>query len=82
MFKLMENELDRVYSSLSKTLAFLINVETFAGYILEDDDRKKYTKEMIAVTEEILEKTHSMTEKIETEQECIETIKDEILELL
>ena len=81
MFKLMENELDMVHSSFSKTHAYVTNVETFAEYILEDDDRHKYTKEMVEIIEDVHERISIMFDKITTEQEYIEKIKDKIVKL-
>lgn len=81
MFKRLENELDMVHSSFSKTYAYAKNVETFAEYILEDDDRGKYTKDMIDLVEEIYARTEKIFDKITLEQDFIEKIKEKIVEM-
>ena len=70
-----------VHSSFSKTFAYIKNVETFAEYILEDDDRGKYTEEMVDIIEEIHERINKMFDKITTEQKFIEKIKEKIVEM-
>ena len=81
MFKLLENELGLLHSSYSKTFVFAKNIETFADYILEDDDKNNYTKDMINIVEKISQSIFQMSERIKIEQEYIEKIKKEIIEL-
>ena len=81
LFKLLENELDMVYSSLCQTYAYVKNIETFTEGIIEYDDKDKYTKEMISIIKDISQRISTMFEKIETEQEYIKEIKDKIVRL-
>lgn len=81
MFKLLENELDMVYASLSYVCACIKNVETIADYILENDDKSKYTLETTKLTEDIALQSFTMGERIKTEQERITDIKKNIVEL-
>lgn len=81
MFKLLENELDTLNASLSHTRACIKNVESFADYILEDDDRGKYMLEMISITEKISQYMFGMDLKMKAEQEYIEQTKKKIADL-
>ena len=81
MFKLMENELDKVYASFSHVSACVKNVETLADYILENDDKNKYTLEMLNLTENLSQDMFRMGLRIEGECEKIEKIKNQIADL-
>lgn len=81
MFKLMENELDTVFASLSYTRACIKNVETLADYILENDDKANYTEEMINIAEKLSQDMFNLNLKIESNQELIEGIKKKITKL-
>ena len=80
MYKLLENELDCTHSYISQVKTALMNVESIAEYIIEYDEKSKYTKEELDMVNKILDLAFRMDTHMECEQEEIREIKHKIVE--
>ena len=81
MFKLLENELDMLFSCLNGVHKTAESIETIADYILKNDDKKNYKKDEIKLVEDFAQKIFSMRIRIEGEGELIQRMKSEIVDL-
>ena len=81
MFKLLENELDMLFACLSGAHKTAKSVETIGDYILENDDKNKYTKEELHLVETISQDIFEMIIRIEAEGEKIQELKKKIVDL-
>ena len=76
----MENELGLVYSHIRETCVSAENVDSLASFILENDDKSKYTKEELIFINNIKDDISAMSSRINNEGERILKIQKKIVD--
>ena len=81
MFKLLENQLDMLFSCYNGSHKTAMSAQGIAEYILNHDEKDKYTKDELNLTKKISEKIDEFIFRLEVDGDNIKEIKSKILNL-